>query len=384
MFRMIMEDSVKKWGVLALVSVTFVSAMGWWFWPRTPNQTVDFRAPILVEAEPVKIGPISRQVSTNGSLVASQSVVVFPQMDGKISEIVFDQGSVVKKDDILVRLDDSIVQAQFREAQARLSVAQNEHKRQKYLYERNFSAKAAMEKAQAEMNVQEAALKVAQVHLDQTVIRAPFDGTVGLKNISPGSTVARNTELLTIVALEPIYIDFPVPDSFLKDLHVSDKVDVMVEGFDSLPMEATIVAIDAEANPGTHSVKVRAEMANPSEALKPGQFARVTLNLGEEESAVLIPIVAAEKEGDSYFVYKIVDHVAVMTEVSLGLRENGAVQVTDGLSKGDVVVVVGQTKLVDGARVRLASEEKQLATMSGKEDKSAQEGSWLLRFLKRG
>ena len=329
---------------------------GWFFVSKKQDDFVP-RAPVMVEAEPVKVGPISRRVNTNGILTAAQSVALYPEIEGRIAKILFEQGQEVKKGDLLIQLDDSIYQARVSEAKARLEVAKNEYGRAKQLYDKNFGHKSAVEKALAEMRVGQAALQVAQVNLEQTLIRAPFDGIVGLKNISEGGTVARNQELVTVETLSPLYVDFHVPESFLKYIQAGDFVDVTVEGYDSLPLECEVAAINSQADTATHSIQVRAKLENAAQGMRPGQFARVNMELGKEDNAIQVPILAVEEDGGRHFVYIIFDGIAVYTEVTLGLRGEGMVQVTDGLKKGDVVVTVGQIKLSDGMAVRLMSNQ---------------------------
>jgi membrane fusion protein (multidrug efflux system) len=125
---------------------------------------------------------------------------------------------------------------------------------------------------------------------------------------------------------------------------------------------------------------VRSSLANPEGQLKPGQFARVTLELGQEDQAILIPFIAVEKEGDSNFVYIVIDGISVLTEVTLGLREGGVVQVKEGLKKGDVVITAGQMKVVDGSPVRIAVKEKEGEIPEAKISELTQEKSWFSLF----
>jgi membrane fusion protein (multidrug efflux system) len=181
---------------------------------------------------------------------------------------------------------------------------------------------------------------------------------VGLQNVSEGATVTRNKELLSLVSMETLYVDFSVPDSYLKYLTLGDTVDVMVEGLDDLlGIECPIIAIDSQVRSSTHSITVRAEVRNDSEQMRPGQFARVTAAFGQEENALLIPVVAVEKDSDQTYVYLIVHDTAVKNDVTLGIRDNDMVQILDGVRKGDQIVVAGQIKLSDGVAVKVVRNE---------------------------
>ncbi len=366
--------------VLGIVVVSMVLGGVWWAWWGSEAEKFPHRDPVTVEAEPVKVGAVTRRAHVNGVLTASQSVTILPEIEGKISKIVFQQGEEVGKGDVLIQLEDQLYKAHLQKALARSSLTKVEHERAKKLFHHKFGPQVAVDKTLAELKDAEAEVQIARARLEQTIIRAPFDGIVGLKNVSEGSAVSRNQELLALVSLDPLYVDFFVPDSFLKHLKVGDIVDVTVEGFDSLPMESKIIALSPQADKATHGIQVRSELSNPTGEMKPGHFAQVTLNLGKETDALLIPIVAVEKEGDTNYVYTVIDRVAVYTEVTLGLREGGMVQVKDGLKKGDVVVSVGQMKLQDGVSVRLVSEDMKKSDLRSPNPPTQGKNSWMARL----
>ena len=352
-----MSISSKKSRILLLV-VAFVGVGGGMWWYKASKNSLEpqklTRAPVSVEVTPVVERSVGRRVSTNGVLVAAQSVNLCPEVEGRIHKILFRQGQKVKKGDLLIQLDDSVAQAKLREAQAGLAFARSEYSRTKQLFDKSFGNKAALEKAAAEVAIREASVLAASVGVDQTKIIAPFDGVVGLQNVSEGSTVTRNKELLSLVSMESLYVDFSVPDSYLKYLTIGDSVDVMVEGLDDLlGIECPIIAIDSQVRSSTHSITVRAEVRNDSEQMRPGQFARVTASFGQENNALLIPVVAVEKDTDQTYVYLIVHDTAVKTDLTLGMRDKDMVQVIDGVRKGDQVVVAGQIKLSDGMAVKV-------------------------------
>lgn len=324
----------------------------------SPQRVASFQIkPALVEVAVTKEGPISRVYNTNGVLAAVKKVSLFPEIEGRVSEILFKEGSAVKKGQVLMRMDDRLLEAQFNEAKARLNLAKSEYERSKSLYEKKFVARAVFDEKKSKFEIAKAEVDIAKIRLDQAKIIAPFAGVIGLKDVSEGATVNRSKEIATLLVLDPLYVDFSVPESLLKYLSSETIVDVTVDGFDVLPMEGKIDAVDSKANPGTHSIQVRATISNVQGQMRPGQFARVALNLGQEDKALLIPIQALLQEGDSFYVYTVIDKTAVRKEVQLGLRESGMVHVKDGLKPGDQVVVVGQINIQDGMAVQV----KQLA-----------------------
>lgn len=307
---------------------------------------------VLIEAEKAKIGTITRRITMNGSLVAHQLVVLKAEVEGKVKEIFFKQGHAAKNNDLLLKIDEDVYRLQVKEAEARVKLSKTEYDRSEYLLKKDFGTSAARDKALASLRVNEAELEVARLRLSQTEIRAPFDGTVGLKNFSVGTFIAKNEEILTIVDLNPIYVDFSVPESYNKLLTVGQDIDATIEGVSDLPVSGEIIAIDPKADFLTHSVQVRAELDNGDHALKPGQFARVNLELNKERG-VLIPQIAVEREGNQEFVFIVQDGIAVRTEVTIGQKENGMVCVLDGVKDSDWVVTVGQIKIQDGMPVRI-------------------------------
>ncbi|MEH0002563.1 MAG: efflux RND transporter periplasmic adaptor subunit [Holosporaceae bacterium] len=337
---------------LSLIAVCVALLLAFFFWPRAKKPLLSLQ-PVLVEVEATKRGPITRSTSASGSLTAVKIVQLFPEIDGRVAEVFFQQGGAVKRGDLLVQLDDRLVCAQLHEAEARLNLATNEYDRTKKLLEKKYVSKSAFDEKKSKWDVAKAEVEIARVRRDQTKILAPFDGIIGLKKVSEGATINRSQEVATVLVLDPLYVDFSVPESQLKYMSVGDIVDVTIEGTDVLPFEAIIEAIDSKAHVGTHSVQVRATLPNPDYRLRPGQFARVSLNLGKSEKALLIPAASLIQEGDLFYVFTILDKTAVKKEVTLGVRERGMVEVKDGLQDQETVVTVGQINLHDGAPVQI-------------------------------
>ncbi|MGL4825347.1 MAG: efflux RND transporter periplasmic adaptor subunit [Alphaproteobacteria bacterium] len=337
--------------ILFFVALGSILVYKWWNSGQVGPSQRESKS-VLIEAEKAKIGTITRRITMNGSLVAHQLVVLKAEVEGKVKEISFKQGQAVKKNDLLLKIDEDVYRLQVKEAEARVKLSKTEYDRSEYLLKKDFGTSAARDKALANLKVNEAELEVANLRLSQTEIRAPFDGTVGLKNVSVGSFIAKNEEILTIVDLNPIYVDFPVPESYGKLLVLGQEVDATIEGVSDLPVSGEIIAIDPKADFLTHSIQVRAELDNGNHALKPGQFARVNLELNKERG-VLIPQIAVEREGNQEFVFIVQDGIAIRTEVTIGQKENGMVCILDGVKESDWVVTVGQIKIQDGMPVRI-------------------------------
>jgi membrane fusion protein (multidrug efflux system) len=309
------------------------------------------RAPIPVEAVKAKTGTILRRVSTVGKLSPIQSVVLHSEVEGKLAKIYFEEGQKIKEGDPLFKINDEIYKAKVKEAEARLAQSKEEYNRAVKLLEKNFGTVAQRDKTLADMQVNEAVLDEAKIKLENTVIKAPFSGVVGLSNVSVGATIAPSVDLATVVDLDPINVDFSIPESYLPYVHEGDIVDVTVEDIDILPVEATIKAISPEISPETLQVVLRAQMPNTELAYRPGFFARVLVLAGTIENAVLIPTTAIEREGDEEYVLLVIDNVSVRSPVSTGMQEGNEIEITHGVKEGDLVITAGGFRASDGTEV---------------------------------
>jgi len=314
------------------------------------------KEPTPVEVVTAKSGTILRRVRTVGTLTAIQSVVLHPEVTGKIAKIYFTEGQEVKAGDPIFKIDDAMYKAKVKEAEARLAQARGEHERAIKLLEKKFGTLQQRDKTLADMQIAEANLEEAKISLDHTLITAPFEGVLGLTEVSMGALVSGETALVTIVDLDPINVDFHVPESYLPFVHVGDTVDVTIEDFDILPVEAKIIAISPEIEETTRTVTLRAQMSNKERAYRPGEFAHVLVVAGEIKDAILIPQTAIEREGEEEHVWLVVDNVAVKTTVSTGMRDGSEVEITHGVKEGDVVISAGQFKVHDGDEVTIANQ----------------------------
>ena len=349
------------WG--GAVALIIVVALSVYVVSRANRHKLPQMQAVPVEMVRVKKGPIGRLHNTNGVLTAVKSVQLFPEIDGRVAEVLFQQGAAVKKGDVLVRLDGRLARAKVQEAEARLQHAKSEFESAKSLFQKKFLARVAFDQKKSELSVAEAGLSVAEVNLSQTEIAAPFEGVVGLSEVTEGSMINRQQPVTTLLVLDPLYVDFSIPDSLLGALSQDVPVDVMLEG--GLPMEAAIIAVDTQSSAGTHSVRIRAELRNQKGKMRPGQFVAVAVYLGKESEALLIPSKALLQEGERQYVYVVIDGIAVRREVTTGLREGGFVQVKEGLSDKEMVITVGQVNVQDGSLVKEADQEPSQAGQDG-------------------
>ncbi|KAA0684003.1 efflux RND transporter periplasmic adaptor subunit [Roseomonas genomospecies 6] len=307
--------------------------------------------PMPVEASPVKTGTVSRQVTAVGSLLSSESVVIRPEVAGKVSEIAFQEGQAVKKGSVLIRLDDSIARATLAQAQASIAFSRAELSRAEELYRQRTGPARNREQALAKLQADEAAVQLAKAQLEKLTLTAPFDGVLGLRKVSIGDVVAAGKDIVNLEAIDTLKLDFRVPELYLPTVRTGQTLKVAVDSFGGRTFDGTVYAIDPLVDVNGRAVVIRARVPNSDGTLRPGLFARVTLTLDQTPNAVLVPEQAVSAFGNRQFVFKVVEGKAVQTTVTLGERRNAEVEITAGLQPGDVVVTAGQLKIRDGAPV---------------------------------
>jgi membrane fusion protein (multidrug efflux system) len=244
--------------------------------------------------------------------------------------------------------------AQLAEAQARAREAQQQLSRIETLRERGFATRSSLD-AQAAMAAQARAQAAgARASIGDRVVTAPFSGYVSLRNISAGAVAQAGTEIATISDISAIKLDFPVPETALSALKIGQTIDARAAAYPDQPFRGRIANIDPVINPNSRAVTVRARLPNPDLKLKPGMLLSVGIETAPRLS-LSVPELSVVGEGDSRFVYVVgQDEVAKRAQVRTGLRQNGRIEILEGLAPGQQVVTEGVVKLSDGMKVRLA------------------------------
>lgn len=311
--------------------------------------------PTLVEATHPTVDTISDSASAIGSLRAAESIVVKPEMAGLIEKVHFEEGQSVAAGAPLFTLDASLVQAEVNEWNANVAKSRREAERSGDLVARKLAAQNELDGKKAALAVDEARLSSAKTRLAKTVIRAPFAGVIGLRMVSPGAYVNIGDALVTLTQIDPIKLDFRLPESYLGKAQPGQAISVNVDSFPGRAFKGTISAVDPQLDPNSRSVVLRATLKNEEGVLRPGLFARVTLALAERKSALLLPEQALWPMGDKQFVYLIKDGKASLQPVRLGARRNGLVEIVEGVGPTDDVITAGQVKIGPGSAVRTAA-----------------------------
>lgn len=312
-------------------------------------------APIPVEAAKVVAGPLSEQVTVVGSLLSDESVTVSTEIPGRLEKVYFKEGQPVEKGAPLFGLEDSVYRAQVADAEAKLKLAEQNSERTNQLFSKNYASAQSADVAASNLAVSKAAVELARVQLEKMRIVAPFAGIVGLRHVSVGEYLTAGQALVNLEAIDPVKADFRVPEKFLPAIRTGQSISIKVDAFPGETFKGEVYAIDPRIDVSGRSLLVRAKVPNHERRLRPGLFARVTVLLQLKEDALTIPEQAIVPQGDSQFVFNIVDGKVTLTKVEVGMRRSGRVEILDGLSVDDEVVTAGQLKLRDGSPVSVVT-----------------------------
>jgi membrane fusion protein (multidrug efflux system) len=307
-----------------------------------------------------------------GSLRSRQSVVLRPEVSGRVTRINFRDAARVRRGQLLVQLDDQLPQAQVRQAEAELSIARANHRRNRELVEEKFIAQRVVDESAANLQVAEAKLALARATLARLKIVAPFDGIAGIRNISVGDYLKDGADIVNIEDIDALYVDFRLPERYQTKVRPGQVAGVEVDALPGRRFQAVIHAVDPLVDANGRSLGIRGCIDNRRLELRPGMFARVTPVFGVRDDARVIPEEAIVPQGGRQFVYKLVvgpdqdTRIARRIEVKVGARQPGRVEIVEGLQPGDMVVTAGQQRIQrDGMPVRVMELERPASAVAG-------------------
>lgn len=308
---------------------------------------------VRIEVAQVQQLKFTRGISAVGSLRSDESVVLRPEVAGRIQSIDFKEGQPVERGQVLIRLDDSVSRAEFDQARANLALAQTHYRRAVELQGRGFVSQQARDEAGSNLKVQQAATALAQARLDKMTIRAPFAGIVGLRSVSVGDYVDQGQDLAPLEAIDPLKVDFRVPEMYFNKIQVGQSLTIRLDALPGSERQGQVYAVSPLVDAGGRSILLRATIPNPDSRLRPGMFARVQLLFGADD-VLAVPEAALAPSGQAQYVFTVREGHAHRTEVTLGERRDGQVEILTGVAAGDQVVVAGFQRLTDGAPVEVA------------------------------
>jgi membrane fusion protein (multidrug efflux system) len=330
--------------------------------------------PELVEeknVEVIEVVPksVSYTLTAVGSLKTPENVIVSPKKAGIIDKIPVKEGDRVKKGQILVQLDDVDARLQVERAEARLKEVEataetNRTTLPRYLklYESQVIPQQTLDDLLLKVKVDEAKLDLAKVELDMAKqnlldhrIVSPIEGVVNLKIASLGEhvNVAPKDEIMTVVQMDPLELEFYLPENWVGKVHLGSKIQFTVKAFSEEKFTAALQFISPTADPATRNVKMKAVVPNPHYRLKPGFFAEVTVQTGINPKALAIPESGLFSQGGKFFAFVVQNGVAHRKEVETGHRFEGNVEILKGIQKGEQVVTAGHEQLSEGTKVRV-------------------------------
>jgi membrane fusion protein, multidrug efflux system len=321
--------------------------------------------PAAVEVGKVEVLRIEDDAQAVGSLRAVQNIIVRPEVSGRITRLGFTDGGRVKKGQLLVQLDNTLQDAQLKQALAQASIARTNLQRSRELQSQNFVSQSAVDQNAAALEVAEAQVALARAQLSRLAIMAPFDGIVGIRGVALGDYVKDGADLVSLEDRSRMWVDFRLPERFVGQTKVGQAVQVSLDAMPGQTFAAKVEALDALVDANGRSLLVRARVEQPGEVLKSGMFARARVVFAVRERALMVPEEALVPQGGKQYVIKAVPApggaasaaagngagpalVSQRLEARLGVRQAGKVEILEGLSPDDLIVTAGQARVMRG------------------------------------
>ncbi len=325
--------------------------------PLSSKKNAEKKATV-VEVVTVQPGTAVYDAVTSGTLKSNEAAVIAPEVDGRVLEINFTEGARVKKGDVLVKLDSSLEEAELASAKASFNNSRLAFQRADKLAKGGVATVETRDNALAKMRVDEAAVALAQAKVDKMIIRAPFNGLVGIRGVSPGSMVKTGERIALIEDVSRLKADFSLPQSYYSKITKGMEIELGSDAVPGRSFKGAIQAVDPGVDESSRNISARAVVDNPDGILKPGLFVNIRIILGEDANALLVPEQAVFPEASKTYVYIVRDGKAVRAEVLTGIRHGGNVEITQGLNAGEVVITDGHIKIRDGSLVAIAEDKK--------------------------
>jgi len=307
---------------------------------------------IPVTAHVVAYEKLGNSVYTTGTILANEEVELRSEISGKIVLILFREGAYVNKGDLLIKINDADLQAELRKAISKVKLIEDREARQRQLAQNQMISKEDYESTLNDLEGSKAEYDLIKAQIDKTEIRAPFNGMIGLREVSEGSFVTTSTIIARLQNLSNLKVDFAIPQKYTPLVKIGDELIFRMSGND-FQYKAKVYAIEPKIDPSTRTLKLRAICSANYKDLYPGAFVNVEVNLKETEQAILVPTVAIvpELKGQSVYLYK--GGIVSSQKVELGLREEQRVQILSGLAEGDTVIKSGILQIRPGAKVKI-------------------------------
>lgn len=365
---------MKLWGQVIVVGVLAAGgALAYAYKDSLPfiggEKTVATRSsniPALpIEAVGVKRMDVTRTIEAVGTAQANEAVAITAKATGMIERLNFQEGQQVKAGVILVELEAAEGAANIGALRAARDSARMSYDRAKQLIESKNIAQARLDELSKAYEGAEARLRAEQAKFSDSVVRAPFAGKLGLRRVSLGALVRPGDIITTLDDTSIIKLEFEIPETVLSGIAIGNTVSAKGSSLPGRTFEGVVSTVDSRIDPTTRAVRVRAQIPNGDDVIKPGMFMTVALSMGKELNAMMVPEEALLAQGGEQFVFVISEGRATRTRVTIGQRLPGLVQITNGLHADDQVAVTGLQQLRDGSRVRVTNAQGSTPPVSG-------------------
>lgn len=352
-----------KWGLISAAAVAIIGGGIWYQQPKVNDElaAVDAKPAmggkggnkiLNVNGKLIKPSGLTDEFVTTGLILPDEEVNLSFETSGKITEIRFTEGTAVRKGQILAKVNDLPLQAKLKQLTAQLDLAQNRVYRQEQLLKKDAASQEAYEEAKTKLATLEAEIEGVKISIQLTELHAPFDGVIGLRQVSVGAYATPSTVVAKLTKISPLKIEFSVPERYASQIHKGVNMDFQVEGFQEA-FHAQVYAVESAVDKDQHVFTARGLYANNNRKLLPGQYASITLKKAEIGDALVIPseAIVPEMGVDKVFCYRA--GKAIPVEITTGIRTAGEVQVLSGLQVGDTIITSGTLQLRMGLPVTL-------------------------------
>jgi len=337
---------MNKKRIIWIISILVIAVAGYMLMPllkskdSDANASVKAKKPLKVDAYVLKTSTLIDEISVYGTLLANDEVELKNEVAGRIVKINLPEGKPVRMGTLLIKLFDDDLQASLRKLQAQLAIQEQIHKRQSELLKVNGISQNDYDQTVLQLNSIKADIEIQKTLIRKTEVLAPFDGVIGLRNVSVGAIVTPSTLLATIRTNNKIKLDFFVPERYGAEIRSGQNVDFTLSNNNTI-FTASVLATEQGIEDATRNLKIRAIVNKPSKELISGAFATVNLKLGENHNALMIPsqAIIPGVAGKSVIVAK--NGTAHFVKVKTGIRQSAQIEITDGLSIGDTVITTG-------------------------------------------
>ena len=379
---------------IAVVGISALGAAAWWFQHRVPASPAATAAqssanagpgaaaqgggrgpgagggggPAAVELGKVEVVRIEDDAQAVGSVRAVQTVTMRPEVSGRVVKLGFTDGQRVRRGQLLAQLDDTLQRAQLQQAQAQAAIARTNLQRSRELQSQNFVSQSAVDQNVAALEVADAQVALAQAQLARLAVLAPFDGVAGIRSVSLGDYLKDGADIVNLEDRSRMWVDFRLPERYIGPVKPGLPVQITLDALPGHTLPGTVEALDAQVDANGRSLLVRARIEQPGPDLKSGMFARARVVFAVRERALMVPEEALVPQGGKQFLILAVPAakdagasapagrdngggpalVSKRIEAKLGVRQDGKVEILEGLAPGDLIVTAGQARVMRG------------------------------------